>query len=146
MAVETWDFGVLATLVEVAHRLDRAAISAKYGVPTAKIMSSWLRTLGYVRNICAHHGRLWNHPLVIQPMIPSAGLIPKLDHLTVYVPTQTRVYAAAAIAQHLLGVIAPTSAWKDRLKGLWNDFPAIPGILSGQAGFMASWRTWPLWQ
>jgi abortive infection bacteriophage resistance protein len=145
MAVETWEFGSLSHLVEMAHPSDRAKISRKYGIANPELLSSWIKTLSYVRNVCAHHGRLWNHPLVSQPMLPKATEVPLLLHIGVYNATQTRIYAAAAIAQFFLRVINPNSRWKERLNLLWNDFPAIPGINPSHAGFMPAWRTQALW-
>lgn len=42
----------------------RRAIAAVYGVDE-KVLESWLRHLSLVRNICAHHGRLWNREFTI---------------------------------------------------------------------------------
>lgn len=145
MAVETWEFGALSHLVEIAHPSDRMQISQKYGIPKPDLLSSWIRTLAYVRNVCAHHARLWNHPLVNQPMLPKPGEVPLVEHLRVYGVTQTRVYAAAAIAQHFLRVINPNSQWKERLKDHWDHFPAVPGLKPAQAGFMPAWQTHLLW-
>lgn len=146
MSVETWDFGTLSHLLEIIHPVDRLAIATKYGIKNTKLLASWVKTLSNVRNICAHHGRLWNHPLVNQPMIPKKLDMPTMFHLGTYNFTQTRVYAAAAISQHFLSIINPKSSWKTRLMALWNDFPSIPGINPIQAGFMPAWRTWPLWR
>jgi abortive infection bacteriophage resistance protein len=146
MAVETWEFGGLSHLLEMAHPSDRMQISQKYGIPRPDLLSSWIRTLSYVRNVCAHHSRLWNHPLVSQPMLPKPGEVPLIEHINTYVSTQTRVYGAAAVAQHFLRVINPNSHWKERLKGLWADFPTVPGLSPAQAGFMPAWRTQPIWR
>ena len=35
------------------------------------VFKNWLHTLTYVRNICAHHSRLWNKMLAIEPMKPK---------------------------------------------------------------------------
>lgn len=145
MAVETWEFGSLSHLVELAHPADRVRISRKYGLARPEVLSSWIRTLSYVRNVCAHHARLWNHPLVNQPMLPRPGEVPLVEHIRTYGPTQTRVYAAAAIAQHFLRIVNPNSSWKDRLKTLLAGFPAVPGLSATQAGFMPAWRTNALW-
>lgn len=145
MAVETWEFGSLSHLVEMAHPSDRIQLSRKYGLARPELLSSWIKTLSYVRNVTAHHGRLWNHPLVSQPMLPRAGEVPLLEHMRTYGSTQTRVYGAAAVAQHFLRVINPNSLWKERLKDLWDAFPQVPGLSPAQAGFMPAWRTQPLW-
>ena len=145
-AVETWDFGCLIALLDLTHRVDRAEIASKYRIPNAKTHMSWLRTFGYVRNITAHHTRLWNHPLVIQPMALKQGTVPMLDHLGTFVSTRTRAYAAAAIIQYILRTIAPESAWGTRLKALWGTFPKATQLRPVQAGFMPNWETWPLWK
>ena len=146
MAVETWDFGTLTMLFQMSHQQDRSTISAKYGVPSSAMFASWLRTLNGVRNVCAHHGRLWNHPLVNQPMVPRPHEVPDVAHLANYTSSQTRLYAAAAVCQQLMQTISPSSTWKDRLKTHWGEFPSFPTLSSGQAGFMPGWRNENLWQ
>jgi abortive infection bacteriophage resistance protein len=146
MAVETWDFGTLTMLYQMSHQHDRATISAKYGVPGSGMFASWLRTLNGVRNICAHHARLWNHPLVNQPSVPRPHEVPDVAHLANYTASQTRLYAAAAVCQQLMRTIAPGSTWKDRLKTHWGQFPNFPTLNSGQAGFIPGWRNEALWQ
>lgn len=146
MAVETWEFGTLSHLVEILHPSDRVAISRKYAIPRPEMLASWMRSVSGVRNTCAHHGRLWNHPLVNQPALPKPGDIPHLDHLSLYNATQTRMYGVAAVCAHLLGVIQPASQWNARMRTLWDEFPKIAGINPVQAGFMPAWRTWALWR
>jgi abortive infection bacteriophage resistance protein len=146
MAVETWEFGALSHLIEMAHPSDRAAMSVKYGITNPELLSSWVKTLSYVRNVCAHHARLWNHPLVAQPKLPKGGDAPLVAHIATYGTTATRVYAAAAVTQHFLRVVQPNSGWKTRLSDLWYRFPAVPGISPAQAGFLPTWRTHALWQ
>ena len=36
-----------------------------------KILSSWIHTLVYIRNLCAHHSRVWNRTLAIKPKVPN---------------------------------------------------------------------------
>ncbi|MCU0432064.1 MAG: Abi family protein [Bacteroidia bacterium] len=45
-------------------------IAAHYGLPHPKILESWLLSMSYVRNICAHHARLWNRTLILKPTLP----------------------------------------------------------------------------
>ena len=35
------------------------------------VFENWLHTLTYIRNICAHHSRLWNKTLAIEPKKPK---------------------------------------------------------------------------
>jgi abortive infection bacteriophage resistance protein len=35
------------------------------------VLQNWLHNMTYLRNICAHHSRLWNRELSIRPFIPN---------------------------------------------------------------------------
>ena len=35
------------------------------------VLQSWMHNMTYLRNICAHHSRLWNRELSIKPFIPN---------------------------------------------------------------------------
>lgn len=35
-----------------------------------KVSGNWMHVITYLRNTCAHHGRLWNRELAIRPLIP----------------------------------------------------------------------------
>ena len=45
----------------------------------APVLTSWLLTYQRVRNICAHHGRLWNRGLGVYPAIPKSRAIRWID-------------------------------------------------------------------
>lgn len=34
-------------------------------------LTSWMHFISYLRNICAHHSRLWNRELAIRPFLPN---------------------------------------------------------------------------
>jgi abortive infection bacteriophage resistance protein len=43
----------------------------KFGL-SHQMLSFWLHSISYIRNICAHHSRLWNRVCTIKPTIPNA--------------------------------------------------------------------------
>lgn len=145
VSIELWDFGMLSVLLEGLKYADKAAIAAKYGVPRPDLLTSWTRALNHVRNICAHHSRLWNRSPSDQPKPPRTGEVPLLDHLANDTFAQTRFYAVAAVTQLLLTTINPRSTWAQRLKAHAATFPAAPGISFGQSGFPDDWQQLPLW-
>jgi abortive infection bacteriophage resistance protein len=49
----------------------KSRIANNYHV-NEQILESWCRHLTYVRNICAHHSRLWNRDFTITPAIPKS--------------------------------------------------------------------------
>ncbi len=48
-----------------------------------RTFSSWLHGFVYIRNVCAHHSRLWNRIMRIQPMIPNTPKHQWLNNLTI---------------------------------------------------------------
>lgn len=121
---------VLANLANVA---DRKAVALPFGVDE-RVLTSWLHCLSYIRNVCAHHSRLWNRQLVIKPLVAKkhAALVPVRD----------RFYAVAVMLHYLLGVTAPKSSWHERLAKLAEGQPAANLQIMG---FPVGWKAEPFW-
>jgi abortive infection bacteriophage resistance protein len=145
MAVELWDFGMLSHFLSGMRYQDQATLAAKYGLPRPELLTGWVRSLNFVRNLCAHHSRLWNRPLVDQPPLPRAGEVTLLSHLVADQHLQKRFCAAAAILRYLLCYINPTSSWATRFAALIGTLPAAPGISHRHMGFPRDWTQVPLW-
>jgi abortive infection bacteriophage resistance protein len=146
IATELWDFGMLSRFYAGMAYKDRKAIAAEYGLLDPDILEAWLRAINFLRNVCAHHNRLWNRALVHQAAFPAAGAIPMLDHLVGNNHKQTRLYGTAAAIRFLLLKINPATTWPARLKVLLDNFPTAPHIQVQQTGFEPGWHTLPLWQ
>jgi abortive infection bacteriophage resistance protein len=146
VAIELWDFGMLSTFLAGMKIADLDTIANKYGIPRWEVLPSWMRAINHIRNICAHHSRLWNISPADQPKPPKPSEIIILDHLASDAYAQVRVYAVAAVIQFLLRRINPTTSWATRLKEHFGTFPEAPGIAVGQSGFPAHWDRLPLWQ
>ena len=146
MAVELWDFGMMSRFLAGMRHDDRATLAAKYGLPRPELLTGWVRTINFARNLCAHHSRLWNRPLVDQPNPPRAGEVSLLDHLVSDRHSQTRYYAVAAILRYLLRHINPTTTWANRLTSHIGSLPVAPGISVKHMGFPERWTKLPLWQ
>lgn len=146
MAIEVWDFGMMSVLLEGLSSTDRSTISRSFTLVRDNILPSWTRNLNVVRNICAHHGRLWNRSLAsVTPVLPRVGEISALDHLVANRQAQTRVYAAAVILRHLLQTLHPANDWTRRLKNLLASFPRSGRVNLSQGGFPQSWEQLPFW-
>lgn len=75
VACEVWDWGTLATFFTGMKPADKDAIAKKFGNVNGKQLESWLKAMNHVRNICAHHSRLWNKGLNVIPALPKRGLV-----------------------------------------------------------------------
>lgn len=145
IAIELWDFGMLSTFLAGMAMADQILIGTKYGVQRPELLAGWMRGINLVRNICAHHGRLWNRSLADQPKPPKLGELPLLDHIATDVFAQSRLYGVAAPMQFLLRTINPTTTWSARLHDQLVGFPQAPGTAIAQSGFPAGWNMLPLW-
>lgn len=146
VAVELWDFGMLSTFYQCMQVADKDAIAARYGLSDGHLLQSWLRALNFVRNVAAHHSRLWNKNLVDQPKLPRAGLMPAFDPWIRQPAVASRLFAMLCILLHLMRVVSPNSAWPTRLRQLLDGFPAVPGLSLADMGFPAGWEGQPLWR
>lgn len=103
---------------------DAEEIAQAFGVPTKKVMASWLASLNYVRNVAAHHARLFNRKLQYAPARPKTGQIPALDHLRESGTPKAvfGTYTALAIIAYLLSSIDSAASWAGRLAGHLRTF------------------------
>ena len=84
MVVEVMTFGQLFTLFRNLNRAEQQRLSQQFGI-YPPVLKSWLKTLNFIRNVCAHHGRLWNRELPIRPVIPD-----QKHHPEFYTPVSIR--------------------------------------------------------
>jgi abortive infection bacteriophage resistance protein len=139
MASELMTFGATFTLFRGVNDDIKKDIARDYGIPD-RVLESWLRALNAVRNICAHHGRLWNRELGYKPMIPRASKQPQW-HNPIRIENN-RVFAIVMILKHMMNRIAPQSHWPQRFEQLLEHYPDIP---RHPMGFKDRWQQCPIW-
>lgn len=140
MAAEIMSFGRVLTMYRGVSPSIKRAIARHYMIPD-EVLTSWLVSLNAIRNVCAHHGRLWNRELGYKTKLPFANKNPEWHHPVTI--RNNRVFVILTIARYLLKTIAPQSGWKDRLYGLLDAYPEI----SRQSmGFPDNWKECPIWQ
>lgn len=145
IAIELWDFGTLSVIIEGLQKADQDQLSAKYGLPRSELLATLTRNINNIRNICAHHSRLWNRSPADQAAPPRVGEVPLLDHVATDTNAQARIYSTIAALQFLLKTINPTTTWGVRLKTLIETFPNVGGVAIVQAGFPNNWASQQLW-
>ncbi|MDR0535758.1 MAG: Abi family protein [Puniceicoccales bacterium] len=148
VAIELWDFGLLSRFFSGMKNPDQQAVSMTYGVGEPGIFASWLRNFSYVRNVCAHHSRLWNRNLVEQPRLVLSNPIPELRHLCargVKAPG-SRAYATIALSAYVLKKMNHVGDWGARISALFEAFPSSPPcVLPRMMGIPENWRELALW-
>ncbi len=140
MACELLTFGGILTLFNGLPTRMKKDLALDFGL-NVPILGSWLRAINQVRNICAHHSRLWNREFGIRPMLPYKDIFPDW-HAPVEI-TDKRLFGILTVLHFLLKQVAPQSHWRQRLAALFADYPDIPLRFMG---FPANWENSPLWQ
>lgn len=122
---------------------DRNAISRVYGLDESNF-TSFIHHLTTVRNICAHHARLWNREFTFTFKIPKrdpSDLIQNFDPVNrMYQPR--KIYNTLVMLAYLMDVINPKNKWKKRLFGLIEEY----SIDVSAMGFPEDYSQRPLWQ
>lgn len=139
MTFEISSFGTLSMMyrwLNAGHA--RRKVARFYGL-TDTVMESWLHSIVYVRNICAHHSRLWNRRLSINALIPRHTRLPFID-----TPRDTkRVYYILSIILYFLQAVNPQNTFVVRFKSLLAEYPEVD---ISAMGFPDNWENETLWQ
>lgn len=140
MSVELLTIGQLSLLYKnIRSNSDRSQIAQFFGMHHTSF-ESWLHAIAYVRNICAHHARLWNRELGVQPALLIKPYRPWIDPAY---SNNRRVYYFLCSLKYLLLTINPGGHFTHRIGQLVESHPTVP---IRYAGFSDNWLTKPLWQ
>ncbi len=141
MAVELMTFGSMLKFYEGMSKNLQNEIASDFSQQKVRFIS-WLKSLNVVRNISAHHDRLWNRVLGVAPMLNPSNEAKKRESKWFF-PVEIdnrRVFAIITLIIEMLSVMAPKSGWKKRLIDLLNQYPDIP---LRDMGFPDEWKKTP---
>ena len=98
-------------LNNIQERKDRQSIARHYDLDE-KVLLSFLHNLTVVRNISAHHSRLWNRTLSI------SFTYPKFLHKKMNINNKQNIYNTIVMCKYLMDIIDTDNIWKDTLEEL----------------------------
>jgi abortive infection bacteriophage resistance protein len=147
MCLELLTIGELSHLYSgLKNKEDKKRIADFFKVPHI-VLGSWLHTITYVRNICAHHSRLWNRDLAIEPKKLQK---PQGNWISEPFENNKRVFYFLCILKYLLQQANPNNSMKNKVKALFNKYPNVPiqflGIPSDGKGNLLNWENEQVWQ
>jgi len=140
---EIMTFGLLSRFFENIKSFSlRKKICSIYGFQN-DIMDGIMEHLTYVRNVCAHHSRLWNKKLKKRIAIPknkpaglSESMLEKPNEFQ-----QDKIYNTLIVIIHFLSKIKPNSEWQKELISIIDKYK----IEVNQMGFPDNWKELPIW-
>lgn len=142
MSFEVISLGLLSKFYQNLKFSSQAKkdIAKHFGLNESLILQSWIRSITYVRNICAHHSRLWNRTLTSKPKIIRK---PSRLWISEPMPSNDKIYYFLCCLTYVLREIQPKTTFTDRLKELFANHPKVS---KSAMGFPNNWETERFWQ
>ncbi|MFZ2726416.1 MAG: Abi family protein [Methylococcaceae bacterium] len=140
-AVEVMSFGEISLwFANTKDNKIKDNIAKFFNLPNIQIVKTVFRALSELRNICAHHERLWNRIIVVT--LPS---IDKIKSELIYIndsQLDKHLYNYLVIIERLLKATSPNTSWTKRLIELLNT---MDNETHNAMGFPDNWQTRKPW-
>lgn len=139
IAFEITSFGGLSKLYQnLRSSREKREIAHHFGLPDV-VFLKWIHSIVYLRNICAHHTRLWNRSMSIRPPVPNRPHNPWINTERVM---SNKAYFILSMIKYLLQTANPHNTFKSKLKSLLVEYPNVDVFAMG---FPINWEQEPLW-
>lgn len=145
MCLEIISFGSLSKLYSnLKNEECKKSIALFFGLNTPAILENWIHCIHIIRNICAHHGRLWNRSLLkiklpiktVYPFITSQNEIFEMK-------SDNKIYISVCCILYLLNIIQPKNRFKDDFLNLISRNSQIS---REKMGFPVGWGNEIFWK
>ena len=126
--VEICSFGTLSKLYKNMKNPDKKAIAKSFGIGYT-YYESWIESISYVRNICAHYGRIYNAKLTKKPILYKQYVELGIDN--------NRFYAVLLCISH---IVDHDDHWRGFLDDIENLITKYSNIDISSMGFPGDWK------
>lgn len=140
MSLEVSSIGLLSKIFKnLKNDKCKDNIVKHFGLKDVGVLTNWMECISLIRNICAHHGRVWNRRM--KPLsIPKKTLYPFIQNKEIL---PYKVYSYICIIQYLLSIISPQYDLKSSLLKLM-EMCQITQVK--EMGFPNDWQDDILWK
>ena len=139
-ACEIMSFGQLSKWFEnIKKREDRNEIASVFNIDEI-VLNSFMHHLTHVRNLVAHHSRLWNRRLTFTMMIPR-----RPQEIADWFNQQEnrKIYNTLAMLGYMVSLMSPGSTWAERITQLIEENQLVN---PENMGFPSNWKEISLWR
>ena len=126
--VEILSFGTLSKFYKNMKNSDKKKIANSYNVPYT-YLESWIECFAYIRNICAHYGRLYNAKLTKKPKLFHHDRNKGID--------SQRVFGVLICLKYLIG---QNHNWESFIEEIDSLFTKYPHVQKEMMGFPVDWK------
>ncbi len=143
IVTEVMSFGSLSRMASGMLKKDQKAVAVRYGLQP-HILTSWMHHLVYVRNLCAHHSRLWDRTWAIKPQLPAGK-----DWQPPSLLGNEQLFATLLLLRLLLKRIPAVQIFAARWAGQVTAHLIQPPPAQASArrmGMTLHWQQHPIWR
>lgn len=126
--VEVFSFGTLSKFYKNMLNKDKKTIAKTFGIGYT-YLESWLESISYVRNICAHYGRIYNAKLSKTPILYK-------EYTQVGIGNN-RIYGVLLCLKHLLKNDVHWNLFVDNIELLFDKYQYVK---ISTMGFSENWK------
>lgn len=140
MMMEITSFGAMSQLYKnLKPGREKREIAHFFGLSDS-VFVTWLHSIVYLRNVCAHHTRLWNRAMSIRPQMPDAPRKTWLQNTQIQ---NNRTYFILSMVAYLLQTVNPHTRFIQKFKDLLNKYANVD---VKALGFPDNWENETLWK
>jgi abortive infection bacteriophage resistance protein len=141
MSLEVSSFGLLSQIFyNLKKGNEKLAVAKHFGLNDIGILENWMHCFSNIRNVCAHHGRLWNRRFTAHIKLPTNPQNLFIANKKIY---PYKLYAAICCIQYMLNSIIPANGFKTDLVELMKNCPLAQ---EKEMGFPVDWKSEPYWK
>lgn len=127
--VELFSFGTLSKFYKNMKNEDKKAVASTYNVGYT-YFESWIESIAYVRNLCAHYGRIYNAKLSKTPILYKQYSDSGIGNI--------RIYGVLLCIFHLVPHDIHWNDFVDQIELLIEKYPSVK---IETMGFPDNWKT-----
>ena len=144
MIFETATFGTLSKMYKNLKNQSplKSRLANELGLYSARDLSSWLEAISVMRNIIAHHSRIW-YRIFSKKSTNIRGHRHEWMAQNLTEHQRKRAFGVISCLLYLCYAIKPDNTIKDDIKDLFRSMPDIPIFM---IGFTQGWDNNPLWK
>lgn len=141
MAMEVLSFGQLSHMFKNLAKTSAKKEVANYFGLSPTLLESWMEHVVYIRNLCAHHSRVWNRVMTVTAAFPSTPISYKWINT---IPSRKdKLYFSLCIIAYLLNRVSSWPTFTGEIKVLLKRFHNID---IKAAGFPNNWQNDNFWK
>jgi abortive infection bacteriophage resistance protein len=142
--VEVISFGTLSKIYSILKTQEQKDVIHQLKGINNTVFKNWLHSLSVVRNICAHHSRLWNKTLGVKFEVPNKMVSFKTIKNENSKYLNDKIFFALSVIEYLLSCIGEDEiGFKGKIKQLLQKYPNID---KKAMGFVDDWEELEMWR